>query len=254
MLKRLNYPGREWLRTRIKSKYYRGLIVVLAIISITLVLLDYAGIIILLRMPYRELDISITLMFTFDYLIRLWLADYKWLFVRKNVFDLLAIMPMDAMFTFFRVGRILRVTRLTKVSRLSRLIGLSGKLKYQLQRFLNTNGLIYVIYINLLVILCGSTVFFLVEQKPFGESLWWAIVTTTTVGYGDTIPTSVIGKIIATVLMFFGIGTIGMLTSTFTKFFIQEDDHTERTLIELRQEIAEQKELINQLLERLDQK
>ncbi|MCW6677179.1 potassium channel family protein [Aerococcaceae bacterium NML180378] len=254
MLKRLNYPGREWLRIRIKSKYYRGMIVVLAIISITLVLLDYADIITLLRMPYRELDIAITVVFTFDYLIRLWLADYKWLFVRKNVFDLLAIMPMDAMFTFFRVGRILRVTRLTKVSRLSRLIGLSGKLKYQLQRFLNTNGLIYVIYINLLVILCGSTVFFLVEQKPFGESLWWAIVTTTTVGYGDTIPTSVIGKIIATVLMFFGIGTIGMLTSTFTKFFIQEDDHTERTLIELRQEIAEQKELINQLIERLDQK
>ncbi|MCW6659928.1 potassium channel family protein [Aerococcaceae bacterium NML191292] len=254
MLKRLNYPGHEWLRTRIKSKYYRGMIVVLAIISITLVLLDYADIITLLRMPYRELDIAITVVFTFDYLIRLWLADYKWLFVRKNVFDLLAIMPMDAMFTFFRVGRILRVTRLTKVSRLSRLIGLSGKLKYQLQRFLNTNGLIYVIYINLLVILCGSTVFFLVEQKPFGESLWWAIVTTTTVGYGDTVPVSVIGKVIATILMFFGIGTIGMLTSTFTKFFIQEDDHTERTLIELRQEIAEQKELINQLIERLDQK
>ncbi|MCW6680611.1 potassium channel family protein [Aerococcaceae bacterium NML130460] len=254
MLKRLNYPGHEWLRTRIKSKYYRGMIVVLAIISITLVLLDYADIITLLRMPYRELDIAITVVFTFDYLIRLWLADYKWLFVRKKVFDLLAIMPMDAMFTFFRVGRILRVTRLTKVSRLSRLIGLSGKLKYQLQRFLNTNGLIYVLYINLLVILCGSTVFFLVEQKPFGESLWWAIVTTTTVGYGDTVPVSVIGKVIATILMFFGIGTIGMLTSTFTKFFIQEDDHTERTLIELRQEIAEQKELINQLIERLDQK
>lgn len=83
MLKQLDYPIREWLRTGIKSKYYRGISVVLAIVSITLVLLDYADIITLLRIPYQELDIAITLIFTFDYLMRLWLAKNN-----RNFFEL----------------------------------------------------------------------------------------------------------------------------------------------------------------------
>jgi voltage-gated potassium channel len=57
------------------------------------------------------------------------------------------------------------------------------------------------------------------EHKSFGDALWWSIVTTTTVGYGDISPATPIGRIIAIILMIFGIGMIGMLTGTITTYF-----------------------------------
>ena len=56
----------------------------------------------------------------------------------------------------------------------------------------------------------------------YGDGLWWAIVTVTTVGYGDRFPVSAGGRIIAVVLMLVGIGLIGVLTATVASVFIQE--------------------------------
>jgi voltage-gated potassium channel len=62
--------------------------------------------------------------------------------------------------------------------------------------------------------------------KNFGDGLWWAITTVTTVGYGDRYPTTTEGKLLAVVLMFMGISLVGVITASVAAWFVkmgQED-------------------------------
>ena len=70
------------------------------------------------------------------------------------------------------------------------------------------------------LIIIGSVCIMFFEQMSFSDAIWWSFVTTTTVGYGDISPSSIGGRIVATILMLAGIGLIGSLTSTITTFFM----------------------------------
>jgi voltage-gated potassium channel len=56
-----------------------------------------------------------------------------------------------------------------------------------------------------------------------GDALWWAVVTATTIGYGDLSPVTVEGRLIAVVLMLTGIGVIGVFTATVASFFFEQE-------------------------------
>ena len=78
----------------------------------------------------------------------------------------------------------------------------------------------------------GAWLVLLFEEKTragnihtYPDALWWAIVTVTTVGYGDRYPVSEGGRVVAAVLMLVGIGLIGVLTATVASVFIKE--HTD---------------------------
>lgn len=204
-------------------KIYNALMALLAIISIILVILDYSSILSLNERPWNWLDNSILIIFAVDYFYRLYKADSKLSFFKHNIFDLLSIIPVNSFFSFFRIARLTRFLRLIKFLRLVRLVGLTGKI----QKILHTNGLIYLLYISIILLVTGAISFSLAEHVSFGESFWWAIATATTVGYGDISPHTLIGKIIALVLMLIGIGVIGLLTSSLTTFFIQDSDEKE---------------------------
>jgi len=76
----------------------------------------------------------------------------------------------------------------------------------------------------------------------FGGSLWWAIVTVTTVGYGDKVPMTGPGKFVAVALMLTGIGLIGVLTATVASFFVQQQ-HSEE-LAEMKEQLQEIRDLL----------
>lgn len=76
-----------------------------------------------------------------------------------------------------------------------------------------------MVYASVTILFIASTLYSLAENVSLPNSIWWAITTTTTVGYGDISPKTFVGKLAAVLLMFVGIGLIGMLTSTITNFF-----------------------------------
>ena len=69
------------------------------------------------------------------------------------------------------------------------------------------------------------------DFKTFWDGVWWAVVTVTTVGYGDVYPTTVGGRIVAIVLMLTGIGFLAVLTATVSSRFVKQERSEETTTI-----------------------
>ena len=194
-------------------RYYNVVIALLAIISIILVILDYSSVINLSTFPYVVIDNTILIIFAIDYFTRLLTAENKFKFFKTHLLDLLAIIPFNTIFSFFRFARALRVVRLSRAFRLTRLAGITGILQERAKKFLHRGGLIYYLWLSVILIIIASAIYFLAEGASYSDSIWWAIVTATTVGYGDISPHTLMGRIAAILLMFNGIGLIGALTS-----------------------------------------
>ena len=84
-----------------------------------------------------------------------------------------------------------------------------------------------VVIVVLIVAGAGGLTWF-EEDRPFPDAVWWAIVTLTTVGFGDIAPVSLGGRLIGVVLMFFGIGVLGMFTATIAGAFVEQRLRRER--------------------------
>lgn len=218
---------------RIIKYCYNIIITLLAVFSVILVLLDFSSILDLSVMPWEIVDHIIWGIFTVDYVTRFIISKEKKKFFKENIFDLIAIIPFNEALSLFRVSRLFRVARLARLSRLAkglrlfRALGFLGILKKRLDKFLHTNGFIYVLYSAGALILLSSFAISFLENKTFGDALWWSIVTTTTVGYGDISPATPAGRVIAVILMIFGIGLIGMLTGTITTYFTSSKNQSE---------------------------
>jgi len=97
------------------------------------------------------------------------------------------------------------------------------------------------------VMLLGATGLFVVERPQnksvtsFGDAVWWAITTTTTVGYGDIYPVTAEGRLIAVLLMLTGIRVIGVFTATTASAFMIQDDQDEFGAIHDRMDRLEAK-------------
>lgn len=80
----------------------------------------------------------------------------------------------------------------------------------------------------MLIIFLGAIGIYITEKgitvNNFQDAIWWSFVTSTTVGYGDISPSTQFGRVIAALLMLTGIGTIGMVTSSISVYFIWFDN------------------------------
>ncbi len=94
--------------------------------------------------------------------------------------------------------------------------------------------------ITLAIIIIGTFGLLILEKDKnqnidsFGDALWWSLVTVTTVGYGDIYPITLGGRIIATVVMLFGIGFLGMFTATVASIFVERKLRQDRGLKPLK--------------------
>jgi len=118
---------------------------------------------------------------------------------------------------------------------------------------------IYLFIASGLVVLLGTFVMYALEShvpnskiKTLLDALWWCVATVTTVGYGDKVPVSNIGRIVALFYMFFGITMIAILlsviTNTFYKKRFEKEERDKR-----QQELSYLKNELNELLKRLSE-
>lgn len=176
------------------------------------------------RITLLVVDGVIWLFFAIEYAIRLTLATEKRRFVREEWLDLvLVVLPL------FQPMRLLGA-----LVRLARLSAAVERTAQSAQVLVGRHKLYLALGWATGLVLIASIVTPLVEPasskiKNFGDGVWWAIVTTTTVGYGDLVPESTVGRIIGLLLMLAGIGIIGLLTANIASLFLEPaptDDET----------------------------
>lgn len=228
-------------------RLYEVIMAIMAIISIVLIVLSYGSVIDINSGYPALLNNTLLVIFAIDYFTRLYLAKDKKKFFKENIFDLLSIIPVSASFNFFRLAWL---SRLAVVFRLVRLVGLTGKLN----RLLQISGLVYIIYISIAILIISAAMYSVSEHISYDQSLWWAIATATTIGYGDISPHTPLGKFAAILLMIIGIGFIGVLTSSLTNFFIRDhtNDRMETVLKKLNQLEQSNRDLQKEVHELLD--
>lgn len=205
-----------------KKKIYYITICVLCAISVAFAIIDFIkG----LSPVEKTIDSIIYFLFVFDYFIRLIISEKKGAFIKENLFDLIAIIPFNALFRVFRVLKFTRLWRFAKLTKLFKVGSVSARLLTRTKKFLNTNGFKYVLMLTVVAIIIGAFGMMYFEKETFQNAIWWSFVTATTVGYGDLSPETTGGRIIASILMIVGIGLISSLTSSITSFFLQDESN-----------------------------
>ena len=171
---------------------------------------------------FAALDAFIWAAFAIDLFVKLFVAPNRLRFIRSHWMEVVIVaLP------FARPFRILRLL-------------LFGSRAFRGARRLSNVDFLLTYGIGLVII--GATIVTTVETGPnseivsFQDALWWAIVTVTTVGYGDMVPLTPIGRGVALVLMIGGIGLFGALTANLASFLVRVDAKEET---ENRQLLAE---------------
>lgn len=207
-----------------KLTKYQWIMVALSVISIFLIILDFAAVINIDQPTSKWFWINdlIVLFLAGDYFYHLKQARDKKEFFKTHIYDLLSIIPMGLLFVGLNVFNLSGLVSDLRLLRLIRLAGLMGRLK----GIFHTNGLLYVIFFTIAFLLIGAEAFAITEHVSLDTAFWWVISTASTVGYdaifGKTIPPhSIVGKFVTLIMMLLGISIVGMLTSTITSYLVK---------------------------------
>ncbi len=167
-----------------------------------------------------------TILFTIEYALRLGCVRHPWRYARSfyGIIDLLAIVP--TYLSVFVAGtqsllviRILRLLRVFRVLKLAHFLGEAAVLRAAIRA--STRKILVFLGTVLTLIVIVGTLMYLIEGGGGGftsipQSVYWAIVTMTTVGYGDIAPQTIAGKILASAIMILGYGIIAVPTGIVT--------------------------------------
>ncbi len=180
----------------------------------------------------EKIELVVTLLFTVEYAVRIWIVEKKkkYIFSFYGIIDFLAILPFYLALLFnspktFIVIRTLRLLRLFKI------MGLS-KYQNESQRLINAlkaskARIAVFLYAVLIIVAVVGALMYLVEGAENGftsipRSIYWAIVTITTVGYGDIAPQTTLGQFIAGFLMIVGYSIIAVPTGIVTAEMVKQ--------------------------------
>jgi len=183
-----------------------------------------------------SIEVFSVVIFTIEYLLRIYIADHKIRFVFSffGIIDFLAILPF-----YLAVGVDLRSLRALRFLRLFRILKLVryNRAMNQFSRAIKSakEQIFLFIFITLILIYFAAVGIYYFENKAQPEhfssifdSLWWAIITLTTVGYGDVYPITVGGKVFTFFILMIGLGIVaiptGIISSALTTSVDQKDE------------------------------
>jgi voltage-gated potassium channel len=216
-----------------EGKCFDVALIVVILLSIILVILESIDSV---RAGFQiELKIAewmVTSLFTLEYLLRIWVLKKPWKYVKSffGIVDLLAILPSYLGLIFIGshsllVIRALRLLRIFRIMKLTRYITASLTLVRAIKA--SFEKILVFLFCVLTIVIIFGTMMYIVEGEENGfinipTSIYWAIVTMTTVGYGDISPATPLGQFLAGVIMILGYGIIAVPTGIVTAQMIQK--------------------------------
>jgi voltage-gated potassium channel len=222
----------EWRRIIFKSSRWDekafDLFVIIAIcVSVSAVMLE--------SIPSLNSEISrifyfvewvITIAFTLEYILRIYVSLRPLRYMRSffGLIDLLSILPtyLDLLFPGVRYLSLLRVLRVLRIFRVLKLVKYIGEANFLMHTLHSAARKIAVfIFAVLMLVLILGSLMYLIEGPEHGftsipKGVYWAIVTLTTVGYGDISPQTSLGQFVASAIMIIGYGIIAVPTAIVT--------------------------------------
>lgn len=253
------------------------MMIILVIVSISLTIVESVESLMTpeLRSLFLSIHIAILAAFLAEFLYRLWSASQtytgnspikstlKFLASPLTIIDMIVIAPLFAMIWTHDLHNadtvILRVLRFTTVlnmfhfyrsSRVLRLLrDMSREIWFEMM---------VIFILSLQTILISGVLFYAIENgrnnqiKNIFDGIWWAVVTLTTIGYGDVYPMTFGGRILAIILALVGIGLVALPTGILTSGFIRAL-RSEKKIIHLAEEFQEEEKEQDELVERVQE-
>ncbi|MCX6170158.1 MAG: ion transporter [Ignavibacteriales bacterium] len=190
------------------------------------------------------------MVFTIEYLLRFWscvidkkysktiLGRFRYALTPLALIDLVAILPFYLPFVGLdlRIVRLFRLIRIFRVAKAARYVS-SLKLLGRVFKSKKEELIITSIVMIILLIIASSLMYFFengVQPDKFGDipsTMWWAIATLTTVGYGDVYPITGEGKIIASIVAILGIGLFALPTGILGAGFVEEFQKSKKQIV-----------------------
>jgi voltage-gated potassium channel len=216
-----------------KGKLFDLVLIYTILFSVIIVVLDSVSVFAVSYGDYLDiLEWTLTIVFTIEYAMRIYVSPKPWGYIRSfyGIVDLLSILPSYLGLIYADIGylliiRLLRVLRVFRVLKLMRYISEANLLARALLRS-RRKIVVFFSFVLILAVIFGSLMF-VVEGAENGftsipRSIYWTIVTITTVGYGDITPHTALGQMIATLVMLTGYSIIAIPTGIFTAEIVQE--------------------------------
>ena len=237
----------------ILSTIFDYFIVILISLNVVSVFIETFDLSVYLNNFLRKFEIFSIIIFTIEYILRLWtstllypdknsfVARIKYIFSLMAIIDLVSILPFYLPFFFnvdLRVLRALRLVRLLRIFKANRYTHAIQKVLLVIKN--KSTELISSIFVIFILMLISSVLMYSVESPVQPEvfkngfsGLWWAVATFTTVGYGDIYPITSVGRFLSAIIALLGIGLVavptGIVTSGFMEASSKEEDEDENS-------------------------
>ncbi len=176
---------------------------------------------------------AITIFFTFEYLLRLTITNHPKKYAKSffGIIDLLTILPAFIALVFpqsqyFMVVRVLRLLRVFRILKLVNFVTAAQQLGNALLASRHKIAVFFGTVLSLILIMGASMYMVEGQQEGFSsiaKSMYWAIVTMTTVGYGDIVPVTTLGKLIASFMMLVGYAIIAVPTGIVSAELMEQE-------------------------------
>ncbi|NLV26612.1 MAG: ion transporter [Methanomicrobiales archaeon] len=225
------------------DRLFDFLIIILVLVNVALIFLEsYKAVYEQFREIASFIEIITVLVFTIEYILRIWTCTHyknyrhpvkgrlRYAVTIYMIIDLVAILPFYvALFLPFH-PQVVQFCRLCRIFRIFKLLRYYSTVDVIFSVLVKKKDYIFSIILILFTFLtCSTFVMYTVESEAqpdkfedFDNALWWAVVTMTTVGYGDVYPVTVIGKMFTIVMLLLGIGIIALPTGIIASGFLDE--------------------------------
>jgi len=191
---------------------------------------------------FHTLEVTFTFIFALEYLLRLWVLPQPMKFAKSfyGIIDLMAIIPtiLELVFPQLHFLLIIRALRLLRIFRIFRMLNfLKDSLVIVNSLWAARRKIMVFFFAVILITIIAGTVMYMIENgqnngfSSIPKSIYWAIVTLTTVGYGDVTPITALGKTLASFIMLLGYCIIavptGIVSASIAKEMSKHDVNTQ---------------------------